>query len=223
VIQKINLETVVLKFFALLVALTTSTAAKVILAVKLGDRSYELKRRATFNPLVHIDPLGTLIFPLSLLLFFPGVGIIFGWAKPTFIRLPFKKSWKRDLILLSFMAPVFNFFVAFCSSFVNHLMHYEYVSFGNIEAMIRPLTGALFSVNIALGFFHLLPFPRSDIWNLITAFLKPDRAAQLQNLSLYVWFFLMFVLFAGGFLKVLMIIATMVDTLARLPFLLLQG
>ena len=64
----------------LLFAITVHEAAHGYAARRLGDRTAEMLGRLTLNPIKHIDPVGTLLVPIILLM--SGAGFIFGWAKP---------------------------------------------------------------------------------------------------------------------------------------------
>ena len=78
-------------------------------ALKLGDTTAKVAGRLTLNPLKHIDPFGTILFPLLLLIATAGQGPIFGWAKPVPIN-PFNfKDQKWGTLQVSLAGPATNF------------------------------------------------------------------------------------------------------------------
>ena len=90
-----NLQTLLIYIIPLLFAITLHEAAHGWVASKLGDHTARMMGRVTLNPIKHIDPVGTILVPLALLLM-PGVGFIFGWAKPVPINFRALRSQKSE-------------------------------------------------------------------------------------------------------------------------------
>ncbi len=87
------------------------------MASKLGDNTARAMGRITLNPIPHIDPIGTLVLPIMLLLF---NGPVFGWAKP----VPFNPynfynhiNVRKGTLLVALAGPVSNFILAFFGAF----------------------------------------------------------------------------------------------------------
>ena len=81
-------------------------------AHKCGDDTARIMGRMTINPIVHIDPIGTVLIPLMILLFSPSF-FIFGWAKPVPVNPINYGNLKRDDILVSMAGPAMNVILAF--------------------------------------------------------------------------------------------------------------
>src|ERR1700759_794232 len=109
----------IFEFIVLLFALSFHEAAHGWTASRLGDPTARMLGRVTLNPAKHIDPFGTIIFPL-VALFTPifGGGILFGWAKPTPVTGRNFKNYKRDDMLVTFAGPVSNLLLAIASFIV---------------------------------------------------------------------------------------------------------
>ncbi len=120
-------------------------------AEQLGDPTARLAGRLTLNPIAHIDPIGTILVPLILVML-PG-GFIFGWAKP----VPFNplnlrdKRWGPALVALA--GPASNLLIALSLAIVIRLLGPG--SFASFLALIV-------YINILLAVFNLVPIPPLD-------------------------------------------------------------
>ena len=90
----------------LLFAVTLHEAAHGWAAWKLGDNTAKMMGRVSFNPLVHIDPFGTIILPL--LLVWSGTGFLFGYAKPVPVNVRQLNNPRRDGVLVALAGPAAN-------------------------------------------------------------------------------------------------------------------
>jgi Zn-dependent protease len=104
------LQNLVIMIPPLLLAITVHEVAHGYIAYRKGDYTAKLLGRLTLNPIRHIDPIGTVLFPLMLAL--SGTGVIFGWAKPVPVNSFNFKSPKKDMVLVSLAGPVSNFLLA---------------------------------------------------------------------------------------------------------------
>ena len=150
-----------------LVALPIHEYAHGYAAYRMGDNTAYRQGRLTLNPLVHIDPLGT----LALVLFG------FGWAKPVPINTSNFRKPKRDMALSALAGPVSNLVLALIIFIINNVIYtvirkdissfvvLEYVSF---------FLYYVASINISLAVFNLIPVPPLDGSRLLTAVL-PSR------------------------------------------------
>jgi len=92
-LANINLAAVFIAFLALVLSLTVHEAAHALTADRLGDPTARLLGRVSLNPAVHVDPIGTILFPLVAML--TGVPLI-GWAKPVPVNITrLRGHWKR--------------------------------------------------------------------------------------------------------------------------------
>ena len=97
------------QYLVLLFSLSVHESAHAWTALQQGDDTALREGRISLNPLVHIDPIGTVLFPLMGL--FLG-GVFFGWAKPTPVQPRNFKDFRLGQILTSGAGPVSNFLLA---------------------------------------------------------------------------------------------------------------
>ena len=89
----------------LVLAITLHEAAHGYVARMFGDNTAYMLGRVTLNPAKHIDPVGTIAFPLLSLLF---GGIVFGWAKPVPVNFGNLRHPKRDMLWVAAAGPASN-------------------------------------------------------------------------------------------------------------------
>lgn len=140
-------------------------------AYRLGDPTADRMGRLTLNPIVHLDPVGT----ICMLLFG------FGWAKPVPVSTRFFRKPKRDMALTAFAGPVSNILLAFICLLIYRLL---ILAFGNVSLpsefvyYIVLYTVQLFwyghILNLYLAIFNLIPIPPLDGSRLLFIFL-PDK------------------------------------------------
>lgn len=200
--------TIIIQLVVVLFAISLHEAAHAWMASRLGDQTARMLGRVTLNPVKHIDPIGTILFPL--LLAFTHLPV-FGWARPTPVTTRNFTHVLRDDTLTTLAGPVSNMvgaIVALMILFVIKISSadgYHAVA----AAVYRTLAGAdaatpsfLFPlslllcyailINLALAVFNLLPVPPLDGGHIVRNFL-PYRAAvvydRLGILSLFLIFF----------------------------------
>lgn len=141
----------------MLLSLSVHEWAHAFAAYQLGDTTAEEQGRLTLNPLAHIDPVGTLLFPL--------MGIPFGWAKPVPINpLRFRRdiSMAKGMLITAAAGPFSNLVLAaLCFAITGTLVK---VSPGTLRAnpAIALLLSHAMSLNLGLAIFNLLPIPPLD-------------------------------------------------------------
>lgn len=171
-------------------------------ANKLGDPTARLMGRMTLNPGAHIDPIGTIVVPLVLVIF---TGFLFGWAKPTPINpLNFSRP-RQDSALVAFAGPASNFALATVVGFFSRLLPISALEKTNIVytalrgqwASLFDLIGAdVFSLiflilaviivfNLILGIFNLLPIPPLDGYKILIGIVPKETAIRLAVLERY--------------------------------------
>lgn len=167
---------------AFVVLISVHEYAHAWMADRLGDPTARYEGRLTLNPLVHLDPMGTLL-PAMLIL--ANVGFVFGWGKPTPFNPANFRNPRRDSALVALAGPVSNLLVAFIVSFpIRYLGDPLFVLFRTI-----------FVLSIVLMVFNLLPIPPLD-GSKIIGFFVPDRYHYQYELFLYNGsrYFLIFIL-----------------------------
>jgi Zn-dependent protease len=140
-------------------------------ALKLGDPTAKVNNRLTFNPIPHIDIVGTLVLPVMLVLI--RAPFLFGWAKPVPVNPMNFRNPKRDMMLTSIAGPLSNLGLA--------------VVFAVLYRVAMAFTGeSIFTqgfyfgtaINVLLFCFNLLPIPPLDGSKVLLFFL-PDAVAPL--------------------------------------------
>lgn len=165
-------------------------------ANRWGDNSAKSQGRLTLNPIPHMDPLGTLIFPMINML--TGMNLLFGWAKPVPINPKLFKKYRPGLFWVSLAGPGMNFLLAFLSAIVFFAL-YTWVpeTFYLHEPLIK-MAYVSISLNYALGIFNLIPLPPLDGSKIIEAFLSPKATQKYEALAQYSFFILMALLLTGA-------------------------
>jgi len=209
----VNLGTILtlLIGFALVVpALTMHEWAHAWMANKLGDPTARMLGRMSINPLRHIDPVGTVLVPIGLLVFstlFAGMPFTFGWAKPVPFNPRYMKDPKRDTALVGIAGPVMNVILAVGASIILIALIFLAPGFvlntavqtsaGNPLLSGLGITLGLFVyVNLVLCFFNLLPIPPFDGSRIVQKFLTGNARhwyAQLENYGMFIILGLVFI------------------------------
>ncbi len=164
-------------------------------ALKCGDDTAMLMGRLTLNPVPHIDPLGTILLPLLMII--ARTGIVFGWAKPVPINPYNFHNLKDGMIKVSISGVLTNFSIAALLAalvYIFNMLGLHNTSTGS--GLIIVLTSTA-SVNIVLGIFNLIPVPPLDGSNLLSALLPPHLSDKYERIKPYGFFIIVFLLFTG--------------------------
>ena len=155
-----------------------------------GDNTAELQGRLTLNPMAHIHPLGTVIFPLMLL----AIGSpVFGWAKEVPVRVSNLRDPKRGIFWVSFAGPGMNLIVGVISALLVAIFIKLGSSGGDSGSVVMPVEMLQFSViiNFILAFFNLIPLHPLDGSKMIPRFLNYEWNRKYENFCHYGQFILM--------------------------------
>ncbi len=184
-----DFQTLLIWVIPVLLAITLHEAAHGWMASKFGDHTARMMGRVTLNPVKHIDPVGTIVVPLALLLM--STGFIFGWAKPVPINFNALRSPKSGMIWVALAGPGANLIMAIGWIFIAILSI-------NIPVMLK-MAGAGIFINILLAVFNLLPIPPLDGSRVISALLPNPLAYKYNQLERYGFVILIGLMFIGGF------------------------
>jgi Zn-dependent protease len=191
------LETIALGALPVVFAITLHEAAHGYVARMFGDQTAWMLGRVTLNPLKHIDPVGTVLVPLSLLLvskLMGGGGFLFGWAKPVPVNFGNLRHPKRDMLWVAAAGPAANFVMAVAWAFVAKLSTSNGVDF---MASIGIIT------NVVLMVLNLFPILPLDGGRIAVSLLPHRLAMSYARLEPY-GFMLVILLLVTGALNVLM-------------------
>lgn len=165
-----------------LLAITLHEVAHGWAALAFGDRTAQMLGRLSLNPLKHVDPVGTVLVPLSLLLMSWLMGsqpFLFGWAKPVPISIKNLSHPKRDMAWVAIAGPASNFIQAIGWALL------LYVSVGSATEWLHSMAIAGISINLVLIALNLLPIPPLDGSRVLTALLPNQLGWQYNRLEPY--------------------------------------
>ena len=149
-----------------------------LMALKLGDETAKHAGRLTLNPIKHLDPVGSLLVPLLLVM--SGSGIILGWAKPVpYNPMMLHKDYKYGPLKVALAGPMSNIAIALVFAVIMRL------GGGLLGEAVLPLLGFVVFLNILLAVFNLLPIPPLDGSKILTTFLPRNMAMALERLGLW--------------------------------------
>ena len=207
----------IFEFVLLIFSLSFHECAHAWMASRLGDQTARLQGRITLNPMYHVDPIGTLLFP-ALIIFGPFIGFSFfsgllvGWAKPTPVITRNFRKIRRDDNLTTLAGPVSNLLLvlgafvvlAVVSAVVPNGHMLVMSSFGGALDMTAPsafqalilLSVLAIEINLSLFFFNLLPIPPLD-GSRVLRNLLPYSAIQVYD-RIPIWVSYLLMIFVGG-------------------------
>ncbi len=167
----------------------------------LGDSTAKDEGRMTFNPAVHIDPLGTIILPLIGIFFGGG---FFGWAKPVPVDSRNLKNPKRDLMFIAAAGPAMNIICTIVILFGIKVLA-ETIGFPERSSMQAEIyrqlrVSALISVFLAI--FNLIPLFPLDGFSVMYGILPWKQSQEFAKLRPYGMMILMGIIFLPGLLRI---------------------
>ncbi len=163
-----------------IVAVTFHEAAHGYVAHLLGDDTAWRLGRVTFNPLKHIDPVGTILMPGILILL--QAPFLFGYAKPVPVRFRMLRHPRRDTVLVAGAGPAMNIALAVVAALSFHLV--GYLPPTGAQWLASNLRNALI-LNVVLALFNLFPIPPLDGGRILTALLPRAVATPFAQIEPY--------------------------------------
>ncbi len=181
----------------LLFSLTVHETAHAVTADWYGDPTARRLGRISLNPVVHIDPIGTVLLPLLGLL---AGGFVFGWAKPVPVNPANLQHFRRDFLMIAAAGPASNILLAIAASLLLGAVPGGLGASEGLPGAMATVGFAMLQLNLLLAVFNMLPIPPLDGGNVLAGMLPESAAASYDRLIRPYGFVILIVLMATGWL-----------------------
>ncbi len=183
-----------IQFTILVVSLSVHEAAHAWSADKLGDPTPRGLGRLTLNPAAHVDPIGTILFPLlAMISQFP----IIGWAKPVPVGIQYLRgNWRQKFMFIAAAGPASNVLMALAGVAVLWI-----ISGGPplqaVPGLVHNILFAFVQLNLLLAVFNMIPVPPLDGGNVLAGLVSGPVADALDRIRPYGILILYALMFLG--------------------------
>lgn len=202
-----NIELLLLTLPVLIFSIVVHEVAHGWVALKQGDQTALMLGRLTFNPVPHIDPVGSLLVPFVLAM--SGSPALLGWAKPVPTNPRNYRNFKKGDILVSLAGVASNFILAWIFAFLLVGVTWLMAAAPGASEWWQPM-GTMFQygvlINLVLMVFNLVPIPPLDGSHVFYYLLPPELGARYRALGMYGMFIIFGLLLIGGFQFILPIV-----------------
>jgi Zn-dependent protease len=168
----------------LVFSLTVHESAHAWTASRLGDPTARRLGRVSLNPAVHVDPVGTLLFPLvAMLTRLP----IIGWARPVPVDARYLRNPRRDFLFIAAAGPLSNLVLAIVAAGALRLVPAGPQVVGRlaVAAPLALLASLGLQINLLLAIFNMIPVPPLDGSSVVAGLVPAGVAAGLDRLRPY--------------------------------------
>jgi Zn-dependent protease len=191
----IDLTQLLIFLLIILTSLTVHEAAHAWSADRLGDSTARMLGRVSLNPVVHVDPIGTLLFPLIAFMF-PGAPVL-GWAKPVPVNTAnLGRGWKQKFMAIAAAGPASNLVLAAIGVVLFKATGGE-VLLTRGETALSAALMQFIQTNVVLAVFNMLPIPPLDGGNVLSGLLRGQASDLFDRIRPYGFLILYVLMFAG--------------------------
>ena len=181
-------ETLVAVAIFLLVGFPVHEFSHALVAYRLGDGTAKLFGRLTLNPLVHLDPFGSLLLVASALL----GGFFIGWAKPTPVNPAMLRGGRRAEAWVAAAGPVSNLVMAGLAALALRAIVAFNLADSDASIFVANVVYIFVYINVALFLFNLIPIPPLDGSKVLFSLMNPRTVWQIRP-TLEQWGFLILI------------------------------
>jgi len=175
-----------------LIAITGHEVAHGFVSYKLGDPTPRREGRLSFNPMAHLDLMGTLLMLLT----------GFGWAKPVSVDPRYYRDTKKGMALVAIAGPLANLIMAFAGLLIYAIIFAINVKTGALSMLTSFLSEFSISfaiTNLSFMIFNLIPIPPLDGSRILGMFLSNSAYYKLLQYERYSLFLIMVLSLSGAF------------------------
>ncbi len=181
-----NIALIATQLIVILFAITIHEAAHGWAANKLGDPTAMIMGRVTLNPVAHIDPIGTVLLPIMLVIMRAPP---FGWAKPVPVNPLNLKNPKKDNLLISAAGPISNISAAIVAGIALKILlaltgQSAPPGFSITQVLVTILYYTVL-LNVFLAVFNLIPIPPLDGSGILLGLVSDEAAQKVEQLRPY--------------------------------------
>jgi Zn-dependent protease len=202
----LDITGILIQFSVLVLSLSVHEAAHAWSADRLGDPTARRLGRVSLNPVVHADPIGTVLFPLLAMV--GNVPFLIGWAKPVPVAVQnLRGNWRQKYMLIAAAGPASNLVLAVLGALLVRVLAGgppSEVAYSLGERVLSYTVG----LNILLAVFNMVPVPPLDGGNVLAGLLQGPAAEMLDRIRPY-GFVIIYALMLSG------ILWTVVDPIAQ--------
>jgi Zn-dependent protease len=194
----INFAQLFIAFAVLLFSLTVHEMAHAWTADAFGDPTARILGRVSLNPLVHADPIGTILFPLVAMI---ANAPLLGWAKPVPVNIRQLRHPRRDYVLVAAAGPASNLIMAVVAALLLAVLPISPQTLGEptLTVPIAAILSQLMRLNVLLAVFNMIPIPPLDGGNVLAGLLPPPLALSFNRIRPYGFLLLYVLILTNGF------------------------